>query len=88
MDDELVKGGVILPEWYSFIAQQAAIAFVGGAHLAAILTAVSSIETYLRAEHSVCGRDRLVDLIDRLPGTPRLRSDLHSLKSSGTLGCM
>ncbi|WP_426057473.1 hypothetical protein [Janthinobacterium sp. PSPC2-1] len=80
LDDELLKGGVILPEWCSFIVQQADIAFVNGAHLASILTAVAAIETYLRAEHSVNGTERLVDLIDRVPGTSRLRSDLHSLR--------
>ncbi|UQV45090.1 hypothetical protein KIV45_25820 [Janthinobacterium lividum] len=80
LDDELLKGGVILPEWCSFIIQQADITFVNGAHLASILTTVSAIETYLRAEHSVSGKERLVDLIDRLPGTSRLRNDLHSLR--------
>lgn len=80
LDDQLLQGGVILPEWCSIIVQQADIAFVNGAHLALILTAVSAIETYLRAEYSVSGKERLVDLIDRLPGVPRLRSDLHSLR--------
>lgn len=80
LDSELLKGGVVLPEWCSFIIQQADIAFVNGAHLASILTAVSAIETYLRAEHSVSGKERLIDLIDRLPGISRLRDDLHSLR--------
>lgn len=80
LDDELLKGGVILSEWCSFIVRQADIAFVNGAHLASILTVVSAIETYLRAEHSVSGKERLVDLIDCLPGASRLRNDLHSLR--------
>jgi len=80
LDEELLKGGVILPEWCSFIVQQTDIAFVNGAHLASILTAVSAIETYLRAEHSTSGKERLVELIDRLPVASRLRNDLHSLR--------
>lgn len=80
LDDELLLRGVILPEWCSFVVQQADIAFVNGAHLASILTAVSAIETYLRAVYSISGKERLVELIDRLPGAPRLRSDLHSLR--------
>ena len=44
LDDELLKGGVILAEWCSFIVRDADTAFAGGAHLAALLTAVSGIE--------------------------------------------
>lgn len=80
LDSELLQGGVILPEWCSFIVQQADIAFVSGAHLASILTAVSAIETYLRAEHSVNGKERLVDLIDLLPIDLTLKNELHSLR--------
>jgi len=50
LDDELLKGGVILSEWCSFIVREADIAFVNGANLAAILTATSAVETYLRSE--------------------------------------
>jgi hypothetical protein len=46
LDEELLKGGVILSEWYSFIVREADTAFAGGAYLASILTAVSGIETY------------------------------------------
>jgi len=37
LDEELLKGGVILSEWCSFIVREADSAFVHGAHLASIL---------------------------------------------------
>lgn len=47
LDEELLKGGVVLSEWCSFIVREADMAFVNGAHLASILTAVSeSKHTY------------------------------------------
>lgn len=80
LDDELIKGGVILPEWCSFIVREADVAFAGGAHLASILTAVSGIETYLRAEYAVTGKERLVDLIKDSPIAQDLKADLHALR--------
>jgi len=51
LDEELLRGGAAFSEWFTFIANDADIAFVHGAHLAAIFTAAA--ETYLRAEY--CG---------------------------------
>lgn len=79
LDDELLVGGVILPEWCSFIVREADIAFVEGACLASILTAVSAIETYLRSEYSETSKERLVELIDRVSNS-NLRADLHKLR--------
>lgn len=80
LDDELLKGGVILSEWCTFIVRDADTAFASGAHLAAILTAVSGIETYLRSEHSKTGRDRLVDLINSAEIDACLKTDLNALR--------
>ena len=80
LDEELLKGGVILSEWCSFIVREADTAFVKGAHLASILTAVSGIETYLRSEYSKTGNDRLFKLIDESPIDDDLKSDLHKLR--------
>lgn len=80
LDDELLKGGVILSEWCTFIVRGADAAFAGGAHLAAILTAVSGIETYLRSEHSVTGKERLVGLINQAEIDADLKADLHALR--------
>lgn len=80
LDEELLNGGVILSEWCSFIVREADMAFAAGANLASILTAVSGIETYLRSEHSMTGRERLVDLIDRASIDAGLKTDLHLLR--------
>ena len=80
LDEELLKGGVILSEWCSFIVRETDTAFVKGAHLASILTAVSAIETYLRSEYSVTGKERLIDLINQSNINTELKADLHSLR--------
>ncbi|QNH05157.1 hypothetical protein HNQ27_21185 [Pseudomonas sp. B11D7D] len=80
LDDELLKGGVILSEWCTFIVRDADTAFANGAHLAAILTAVSGIETYLRSEYSKTGRERLVELINIAEIDASLKTDLHTLR--------
>lgn len=80
LDDELLKGGVILSEWCTFIVREADTAFASGAHLAAILTVVSGVETYLRSEHSKTGRERLVELINSAEIDAGLKADLHALR--------
>jgi len=80
LDDELLKGGVMLSEWCSCIVREADAAFASGAHLASILVAVSGIEAYLRSEYSTGKRERLVTLIDSSPIDPRLKEDLHTLR--------
>jgi hypothetical protein len=80
LDDKLLKGGVILPEWCVLIVRDADTAFASGAYLAVILTAVSGIEAYLRSEHSVARRERLVELINRAAIDDGLKDDLHALR--------
>jgi hypothetical protein len=80
LDEELLKGGVILSEWCSFIVKEADTAFANGAYLASILTVVSGIETYLRSEHSKTGKERLVELINRATIEDTLKDDLHTLR--------
>ena len=80
LDEELLKGGVILSEWCSFIVRDADTAFASGAHLASILTAVSGIETYLRSEHSASAKNRLFKLVDESSIDPKLKRDLHRLR--------
>lgn len=80
LDEEMLNGGVILSEWCSFITCQSDIAFAGGAYLASILTAVSGIETYLRAEYSTGEKCRLHDLIDNSPIDKNLKRDIHILR--------
>ena len=80
LDDKLLKGGAILSEWCCFIVREADIAFVNGAYLASILTAVTGIETHLRSEHSETGKERLVELINRASIDSGLKNDLHTLR--------
>lgn len=80
LDTELLKGGVMLSEWCSLIVREADTAFANGAHLASILTAVSGIETYLRSEHAVTGKERLVELINQAEIEAGLKADLHALR--------
>lgn len=80
LDEELLKGGVIISEWCSFIVRETDKAFVNGAHLASILTAVSGIETYLRSEYAQTTKNRLFKLIDESPIDDSLKSDLHKLR--------
>ena len=80
LDEELLKGGVILSEWCSFIVRESDSAFVHGANLASILTAVSGIETYLRSEYVKKERSTLFELTNDAPIADDLRSDLHILR--------
>lgn len=67
LDEELLKGGVILSEWCSFIVRESDLAFVHGAKLASILTAVFGIVTYLRSEYAKKERGTLLNLSMMLP---------------------
>lgn len=78
LDDELLGGGVILSEWCAAIVREADTAFVAGAHLGCVLTAVAGVETHLRSEE---GRTkRLVNLIDGSGFSPTLCERLHALR--------
>jgi hypothetical protein len=80
LDEELLKGGVILSEWCSFIVREADTAFTSGAHLASILAAVSGVEAYLRSEYSAGKRERLATLIDSSLIDTMLKQDIHTLR--------
>jgi len=80
LDEELLKGGVILSEWCSVIIREADIAFASGAYLASILTSVSGIETYLRSEYGEKSRERLIDLIEKASLDVELTKDLQTLR--------
>ncbi len=80
LDDELLKGGVTMSEWCAFITRECDYAFVAGANLATVLTAVAAIETYLRAEYAASQRVRLADLVDQAPISQELREEIHKLR--------
>jgi hypothetical protein len=80
LDDELLKGDVILSEWCTFITRDADTSFIHGAFLACILTSVAAIETHLRSESGEAKRMRLAQLIDAAQLESDLTADLHGLR--------
>ncbi|NQT63590.1 MAG: hypothetical protein HQ556_11575 [Candidatus Marinimicrobia bacterium] len=80
LDDELLQGGVILSEWCSAIVRECDMAYVGEAHLGAILTAVAGIETYLRSEYAEKSRESLFELINQSSIEDTLKLDLHKIR--------
>jgi len=63
LDEEYLKGGVILSEWCVFIVRSADLAFASGAFLATILTAAAGIEAYLRSQQATSSASTLFQLI-------------------------
>jgi hypothetical protein len=80
LDEDILLGGVMLSEWTAFMVREADIAFARGANLASILTAVSGVETHLRAEYAAGPSLRLVDLIDRAAIPEDLQQLLHAIR--------
>lgn len=80
LDEELLKGGVVLSEWCCFIVREADNAFAEGANLASILTAVSGIETYLRAEYPSSKGNTLFTLIKESPLDENLKKNINQLR--------
>lgn len=81
LDEELLKGGVILSEWCSLIICEADEAFAAGAYLGSVLTAVAGIEAFLRFDMQVSGSSHgLSKLIDSAPLDAGLKADLHALR--------
>jgi hypothetical protein len=80
LDEEYLKGGVILSEWCAFIVRSSDKAFGAGAFLASILTAVAGIETYLRSQGGQITRRTFSQLIDECSLDQTQIEDLHDLR--------
>jgi hypothetical protein len=80
LDAEMLGGQVFLSAWCAFIVNETDTAFVHGAFLAAILTAVAGIETCFRFEYRAGERQGLNDLINDATVDEDLRQDLHTLR--------
>lgn len=91
LDEELLGGGVILSEWCATLVREADIAFAAGAPIAAVLTALAAVETYLRepdpsversAEAAGAGGRRVGAqlLINSSNLPPKLMADLHRIR--------
>ena len=80
-EDKLLKGGATFSEWCTFISKSVYDAFVNGADLATIITAVTCIETYLKTENVDSKRKNLAQLIDEEPFlSDEDKSQLHILR--------
>lgn len=79
LDERLLRGGVILSEWASFLIKDADMAFVTGAHLASIITGLAGVETHLRGEGG-SSKQRLVELIDESALEEDLKQELQILR--------
>ena len=79
LDETLLQGGVVLSEWATFLVKDADLAFVGGAHLAGIITGLAGVETHLRGEEGSSKR-RLVELIAESDLEEDLKQELQILR--------
>ena len=79
-EDELLKGGVTLSEFSTFLVQDADLAFCAGADLAALLAAQAAMETHLRHEHGAERGEGFAALIDRSDLPSDLATRLHEVR--------
>jgi Uncharacterized conserved protein len=80
-EELLLKGGASFSEWCTFISKSVYDAFVNGADLATIITAMACIETYLKAEIDEYRNNNLVSLIDTYPFfNEEVKQQLHRLR--------
>lgn len=80
LDDELLKGGVILSEWCSLMVRESDLAFAKGAFLSSIITAVSAIETYLRSEYETAKKDSLFQILQKADFDKELANEINTIR--------
>ncbi len=80
LDDELLQGGVMLSEWTVFLTRDADMAFAAGANLAALVVALSGVETHLRWEYGEKAKGSLAPLIAESPVPAELQRELDELR--------
>lgn len=83
LDEQYLKGGVMLSEWTASLVRDADTAFCSGAYLSAVLSAQAAMECHLRYEYSSYhNSDRLgfYDLIEQSPIDAELRVELHRIR--------
>jgi hypothetical protein len=79
LDEDLLKGGVLMSERSAFLIRSADLAFVHEAYLASLLTAVAAIESHLRGEYPD-SRGNLFNLIDTSELVPDLKAEFHTIR--------
>jgi hypothetical protein len=82
MDETLFQGmSVEFSVWAHFLILDSDLAFVKGAYLAALVTAICAIETQLRFDHANPGEHLTFSkLIDIAPLSPDEKAELHELR--------
>jgi len=83
IDEELLRGGVIISEWSIFLVKDAELAFCSGDNLGAILAAQAAVESHLRYEYFDPVETRgwgLYRLLEHAPLPIDLKDDLHKLR--------
>lgn len=63
-EDTLLRGGVSISEWCTFISKSVYDAFVNGADLATVITSMACIETFFKTEYPENKDKSLAQLID------------------------
>lgn len=80
-EEKLLRGGAAFSEWCTFILQSVYEAFVNGADLATVITAVVCIETYFKTEVPEDSNKSLAELIDEASGlSDEEKESLHILR--------
>ena len=83
LDEELLKGGVVLSEWTIFLAKDAEVAFCSGANLSAILACQAAVESHLRFDYFNAIKTKgwgFYKLIEESDLNERLKTELHDLR--------
>lgn len=83
LNEQLLKGGVILSEWTTFLAKDAEIAFCYGANLSSILACQAAIESHLRYDYFEINKSKgwgFFLLIENSSLDTDLKTELHELR--------
>jgi hypothetical protein len=82
LDEKLLKGGLILSEWSTFLIKDADTAFFNKANLATILVSQAAIECHLRYEYlnEPLNIKGFYNLIEHSPIPDDLKKELHILR--------
>jgi hypothetical protein len=81
LDEDLLKGSVMFSAWCHFLILEGDTAFIKGAHLAAIVTAMAGMEAQLRFDHSrPSDHLSLAQLIETSALRDDLKNEIHELR--------
>ena len=83
LDDQLLKGGVMLSEWTAFLVRDAQTAFCSDANLSSILACQAAIESHLKFDYFTNDESKkwgFYKLIENSNLNSDLKSELHELR--------